>query len=89
MPKTDEENVLECQKEIRRLRSVIRADERLYSGIQLLKVRAVPDVSGRTIGNVMEEMWIKAQDLKADELSFEFNRRTITIKQNGPGIGSA
>ncbi|GHU59202.1 hypothetical protein FACS189444_4100 [Spirochaetia bacterium] len=80
MPKTDEENLAECQREIRRLRSAVREYEDRYSGIDILKVRASASVSGHLIGDVATEMWNKALDLKAQELSFEFNNHVITIR---------
>jgi hypothetical protein len=89
MAMTDEEAVTECQKEIRRLRGVVRDYEQIYSGTQLLKVKAEPAYPGDPIANVMTEMWSKAIALKADELSFDFNGRTVTIKQDRSGIGSA
>jgi hypothetical protein len=79
---TDAEAVIENQKEIRRLRGIVRENERLYSGIQLINVRAEPAASGRTIGEVIEEMWNKALDFKAHELSFNFQNHTITSQQN-------
>jgi hypothetical protein len=81
-PMTDAEAVIENQKEIRRLRGVVREQERLYSGIHLINVQAKPAAFGRPIGEVMDEMWVKALDLKVDELSFIFSGHTNTIKQN-------
>jgi hypothetical protein len=78
MAQNDE--LTECQREIRRLRNAVREYEDLYSGIDILKARACSSGSGRFFGDVATEMWNKALDLKAQELSFEFNSHIITIR---------
>jgi hypothetical protein len=80
---TFEDSLAECQKEIRRLREALREDReqmKPYEGVEILKVKANPGGSGKLIGDVVTEMWEKALALKAQELSFEFNSHTITIR---------
>ena len=76
----------ECQKELRRLRAVIRGNSeetRKMDRIKILDVEFDVSVCGRFIGSVMEEAWNKALDLDARRLSFSFNGHRIIIEKEG------
>jgi hypothetical protein len=77
----EEARTASCQKEINRLRMIIRKQSSLMEGLRLKKVEAGPFGSGRLIGDVMEEMWSKTLDIDAEEFSFTFNSYKITIQK--------
>lgn len=79
----EETRTASCQKEVNRLRMIVRRQSNLMEGLRLKKVEAGPLGSGRLIGDVMEEMWSKALDLDAEEFSFTFNSHKITIQKEG------
>jgi hypothetical protein len=69
------EPIKECQREIRRLRSIVRQ----YNGVTILDAKLDLSVSGRSIGDAMEEAFYIASEIGAERLSFDFNSYKITI----------
>jgi hypothetical protein len=70
---TDDERIQDCQKEIQRLRGVIRERE---NAIEI-------DIDGdfRSIGDVMEEAWARASGVNADRFFFHFDGHKIIIEK--------
>jgi len=73
----EEGRTRECQREIERLRCIVRT----YQDMNFLDVELDISVSGRHISDVMEIAWQRALELDAKRLSFSFNSHKITIEK--------
>jgi hypothetical protein len=67
-----------CQKEIARLRGVIEEMKSDNAGVEI-----DIDVSIRSIGDVMEEAWSRAMNIKEKRVSFFFDSYKISIEKEG------
>jgi hypothetical protein len=76
-----ERGINENQREIRRLRGIALEYSQFRSGVRFMQVEVDILVSGRMIGDIMDEAWSRALDMDARELSFIFNGRRISIRK--------
>jgi hypothetical protein len=77
----EERRTRECQREIERLRVIIRKENNITEKTKILDAECNISVSGRTIGDAMEEAWFITHELGAKRLSFCFNFHKITIEE--------
>jgi hypothetical protein len=76
-----EHGINENQREIKRLRGIVREYSQFRSGVRFMQVELDIPISGRMIGDVMEEVWGRTLDMDAKELSFIFNGHRISIRK--------
>jgi len=77
----EENRTRECQREIERLRAIVRKADDIAEKTQILDVECNISVSGRLIGDAMEEAWYIAHELGTKRLSFTFNSHKIIIEK--------
>jgi len=77
----EEKRTRECQREIERLRAIVRKANDIAEKTQILDVECNISVSGRLVGDAMEEAWCIAHELGTKRLSFTFNSHKITIEK--------